>query len=268
VDAAERARECLTSAVKQCAGNLRWKIWLLGARIELNAGNEAAARALQQRALAEVSQKMRGVVRLEQSRLEEYYGQPSAARGVLLTAQAENSGDWRVYLEAVVMELRHTESSNVADADASLDAALARTLEACELHSSTGRLWALLLQLHRWRATRKECAYLDTHKDRGAQDEESVAQGLHALQCTHWRECMRLFRRAVKHVPKSGEVWCEGARLCLDPTSIFFNLRAARKYLKFAMQFTPQYGDQFIEATRLHMLLHGDVDGSASDSGV
>jgi len=69
---------------------------------------------------------------------------------------------------------------------------------------------------------------------------------------------MRVFRQAIKEVPKSGEVWCEGARIRLDPTCQFFNLKAAHKFLNFAIEFTPQYGDSFLEYIRLKMLLLGE----------
>lgn len=51
-------------------------------------------------------------------------------------------------------------------------------------------------------------------------------------------------------MPKSGEVWCEGARIHLNPLSKAFDLETAGKYLGFAVQFTPQYGDSFMECLR------------------
>ena len=35
---------------------------------------------------------------------------------------------------------------------------------------------------------------------------------------------MQSFREALKHVAKSGEVWCEGARIYLNPLSKDFHL--------------------------------------------
>lgn len=58
------------------------------------------------------------------------------------------------------------------------------------------------------------------------------------------------FPQALKEVPKSGEVWCEGARIHLNPLSKAFDLGTAGKYLGFAVQFTPQYGDSFMECLR------------------
>jgi len=59
-----------------------------------------------------------------------------------------------------------------------------------------------------------------------------------------------VFRKALNSVPKSGEVWCEGARIALHQGL----LDEARKYLAFAIQFTPQYGDSFVEQLRLELL--------------
>ena len=58
---------------------------------------------------------------------------------------------------------------------------------------------------------------------------------------------MQSFREALKHVAKSGEVWCEGARIYLNPVSKHFHLLNASKCLNYAVFFTPQYGDSFIE---------------------
>jgi hypothetical protein len=56
-------------------------------------------------------------------------------------------------------------------------------------------------------------------------------------------------------VPRSGEVWCEGARIFMHPLSRHFNLEAAKRFLEWAVQFTPQYGDSFLELLRLQLLL-------------
>ena len=65
---------------------------------------------------------------------------------------------------------------------------------------------------------------------------------------------LQVFRISLRHVAKSGEVWCEGARIYMNPTSCHFNPRNAAKCLNYAVFFTPQYGDSFIEALRLTLL--------------
>jgi tetratricopeptide (TPR) repeat protein len=93
---------------------------------------------------------------------------------------------------------------------------------ALQTHSGTGRLWASLVQLR--------------HFDGG---EEAQFNSL---------------KQALNAVPKSGEVWCEGARIHLNPFSHTFDVDRARRHLSFATKFTPQYGDGFLETLRLELL--------------
>jgi hypothetical protein len=91
-----------------------------------------------------------------------------------------------------------------------------------KLHNGTGRLWASLVQL--------------SHFDKGeAAQFESLKLALNA-------------------VPKSGEVWCEGARIHLNPFARTFDHQCARRHLIFATKFTPQYGDGFLEMIRQEMI--------------
>ena len=100
--------------------------------------------------------------------------------------------------------------------------ALSLAKQALEKHSGTGRLWACLVQLR----------YLE-----GGEGGQFVS-----------------LTNALRSVPKSGEVWCEGGRVHLNPFSKLFNLSEARRHLFFATRFTPQYGDGFLEALRLEMI--------------
>lgn len=97
-------------------------------------------------------------------------------------------------------------------------------LAALEQHPATGRLWSALIAL-------------EHSSDKGAV------------------EAMPAFRRAAREVPKSGEVWCEGARIFMNPLSPHFHIGRARKCLEFAVHLTPQYGDSFLELLRLRFLL-------------
>jgi len=93
---------------------------------------------------------------------------------------------------------------------------------ALDIHPGTGRLWASLVQLRFFEG-----------------GEEAQFASL---------------RRALNAVPKSGEVWCEGGRIHLNPFSRTFNLERTRRHLFFATKFTPQYGDSFLESLRLELL--------------
>lgn len=93
---------------------------------------------------------------------------------------------------------------------------------ALHLHSGTGRLWASLVQLRHY-------------------EEGESAQ-------------FKTLRLALNAVPKSGEVWCEGARIHLNPFARTFDLPSAQRHLSFATKFTPQYGDGFLETLRLEII--------------
>ena len=59
---------------------------------------------------------------------------------------------------------------------------------------------------------------------------------------------------AQKNIPKSGEVWCEGARLFSSPLCHKYDLEKAEEYLNIAIQFTPQYGDSFLELYKVYKI--------------
>ena len=101
------------------------------------------------------------------------------------------------------------------------DRAIAFAQKALIIHSGTGRLWAALIQLR--------------HED----------GEFHQV---------KVLKRALQAVPKSGEVWCEGARIFLNPFSPTFDLQEASRHLTFATKFTPQFGDSFLEQLRLNMI--------------
>lgn len=105
-----------------------------------------------------------------------------------------------------------------------LQAAKDAAIHALELHPATGRLWSALIALE--------------HSGEGGAD-----------------GAMAMFRKAVREVPKSGEVWCEGARVFLNPLGLHFHLGRAQRCLEFAVHLTPQYGDSFLELLRLRFLL-------------
>jgi len=127
--------------------------------------------------------------------------------------------EWKVYFEAVMLEIRN---GFFKEAEESVKASLV-------IHNATGRLWATLIQLQH------------------ARSKTSV----------DFEETYRTFIKSLNEIPKSGEVWCEGARLHMNsnPCNQYYDLDMARKYLEFAIQFTPQYGDSFLEMLKLTMIL-------------
>lgn len=105
-----------------------------------------------------------------------------------------------------------------------VDKAIEITDEALKIHGGTGRLWAFRVQLEAFVGVEEQIAVL---------------------------------KKAINAVPKSGEVWCEAARIALNPLSEYFNLASAKQYLEFAYRFTPQHGDSLIEMIRVEILEKG-----------
>eukprot|EP01038_Epipyxis_sp_PR26KG_P011499 gene11499-15404_t len=172
----EEARISLVKSLLVCPENLRWKIFLVGSRLEAGVGAIDKARYLLCRAFAEVPQKSKFNVYLELSRLEEYIGDIELARNILYKARQEVKSQWKVFLESILLEARAAKE--------------------------------------------------------------------------------KIIRQAIAEVPKSGEVWCERGRCHLNPLNTkSFDLSQAQRSLCFAIQFTPQYGDTFIEYIKLEMLM-------------
>jgi len=133
----------------------------------------------------------------------------------ILTKARHDEGKWKVFLESVLLELHmHDYERALKMCQVSIDARLA-----------TGRTWAALVSIHHYISVEKEVF--------------STGAVLAAL------------RVAIRAVPKSGETWCEAARLFLNPFNTQFSVERGRRFLEFAQIFTPQFGDTFLELIRL-----------------
>ena len=241
------ARKCYTQSLMTSPANLRWKVYLAGARLELFAGQISTAYTLLRQAKLEVPEKSKFHVYLECSRLEEFLGNINSARKILLIARHEIKNEWKLYLEAVLVEAR---AGNIIGAIYLADKALS-------MDSGSGRLWALLVQLvHKceWKnklLENKKIYFKNQETDDILDCPDIIPPLDYKIPSKYTILC-----RALCVVPKSGEVWCEGARTLLNPLSTkYFDLGKAQKYLSFSIQFTPQYGDSFIEYIRLELLM-------------
>lgn len=217
-------RMSLLHSLLCCPQNLRWKVLLSGARTEIAAGREQTARTLLQNALAEVPEKSKFHVFLDYARMEEYYENYDAARAFLCRAKREIANEWKIYYEIAMMEAR---LGNLIEA-------ISVAMEATRIYSGAGRLWALVIMLsHRMQWKRR---FAVVHGDMIPDSQQ-------------------LLFDAVSSVPKSGEVWCEVARSCMNPLFLDnFDLTEAQRTLSYAILFTPQYGDSFIEYVRLEII--------------
>ena len=105
-----------------------------------------------------------------------------------------------------------------------IDKAIDVLTSALKIHNGSGRLWAFRVQLESFHSVESQISIL---------------------------------KEAIQAVPKSGEVWCEAARIALNPLTKFFNIQRAKQYLEFAYKFTPQHGDSLVEMLRAEMLEKG-----------
>ena len=240
------ARAAYRAALDTCPANLAWKVWFGAARTETCAERPDAARACLAHATQLAPPKVAGTLCLERARLEEYARCPDAARALLQAAiqegygsggtpQAGTAGSTSSASSATTSGASGTATTAVvADWKIYLEtvllelragdtgAALARVREALAVHTDTGRLWATHVQLL-------------AHAPAGEQ--------------------AAVLARALAAVPKSGEVWCEGARMHMRHG----RYAEARQCLQRATLFTPQYGDSFVECLRVDLLEHGTL---------
>eukprot|EP00818_Percolomonas_sp_WS_P008820 CAMPEP_0117447590 /NCGR_PEP_ID=MMETSP0759-20121206/6956_1 /TAXON_ID=63605 /ORGANISM="Percolomonas cosmopolitus, Strain WS" /LENGTH=1112 /DNA_ID=CAMNT_0005239935 /DNA_START=429 /DNA_END=3768 /DNA_ORIENTATION=+ len=243
-------RQAVEKAVQTISSELVWKVYFEAAHIEERANEIKRARTMYARSVVKCLVNLRWKVWLAGARTELNAGQHQVARDLLNRALKEvpnktraqvliecarleeyygNIEKGREFLKRAKQEAKHEwkvflESILLEMRANNTRQAIKEAEEALEIHRGTGRLWAVLIQLK---------------------------------QCDGPDEQIKIFRQALVEVPKSGEVWCEGARIRLNPLSPKFNLDKARDYLNFAIKFTPQYGDSFIEYLRLELLSKG-----------
>ena len=152
---------------------------------------------------------------LELARILDFIGDVTTTAVVIERNMLLFPDEWKLVLERIQQLLREHRSID----------ALHLNLDALRRHSSAGRLWSSIIQL--------------THQYHPVGDVTYRLYGSSAA--------LQLFYTALFFVAKSGEVWCEGARIFLNPISKHFNPLNAQRCLHFAVYFTPQYGDSFIE---------------------
>ena len=259
------ARLDLVRALLTCQWNLSFKVWLASSRLELLAGRPEVARAALVEAMKDVPVKAQAQVLLECARVEEYSGNIAGARRILVRSLQQLKGEWKLHQELIFLEAR--QGRYVTSLKAAQQAIVASP--------GAARLWVILIQLcHRFEqhAVRKmrpisadspinilNSTTTEEQPPTTAVTTTTEASCAHDhLESTHTLVVPSkddLLLKALLEVPKSGEVWCEGGRCCLNPLVRYsFDLSVAQRNLNFALQFTPQYGDTFLEYLKLEML--------------
>ena len=152
---------------------------------------------------------------LELARILDFIGEVGTAAVVIERNMLLFPDEWKLVLERIQQLLRENRCLEALDLN----------LRALRHHSAAGRLWSSVIQL--------------TH--------QFVRMGGVTRRLYGSSAALQVFYTALFFVAKSGEVWCEGARIFLNPISKHFNPLNAQRCLHFAVYFTPQYGDSFIE---------------------
>ena len=247
-DLMRATRTLVERGARHISKDLVWKLWFESAQVEERAGFLHKSRAAYVKSVGTCAANLRWKVWLGGARTELCHQQIETSQALLERAYEESPPKTRAIVMLEQSRL-HELRGNVEQArrllkgarktnkqewkvflesvllelrNQSIGRALREARKALDVHRGTGRLWAVLIQL---------------------EQQHGVEQQL------------RVFQQALNEVPKSGEVWCEGARIFLNPHSACFNLHVARRFLNFAIEFTPQYGDSFIEYMRLQMLV-------------
>jgi tetratricopeptide (TPR) repeat protein len=242
--------ECISKSITSISKELVWKVYFEYAQIKERNGDISGARDAYVESAIHSIPTLRWKVWLAGSRLELNHGKLGTCHYLLNRALDEVPNKTRAsvliecarmeeylgkldlarnYIKKAQKEAKHEwkvflEGILLEMRNGQIERAIKEAREALKIHKRTGRLWAMLIQL----------LYIEGEE----------AQ-------------MRVFHEALLEVPKSGEVWCEGARIRMNPLYNKFDLAKAKKYLTFAINFTPQYGDSFIEYLKLQLLTRG-----------
>lgn len=114
---------------------VKWKVWLVAARLMLNQGMADEARACVERSCMEVPLKQISVALLDCAKFYEMIGENDRAIALMRKVRAQPNVEWKVQFEAVMMYMRmgrFTEAETLVK-------------ECLTLYNAKGRLWALLI---------------------------------------------------------------------------------------------------------------------------
>ncbi len=233
-----KVRLLMSNSVLSCPNNLRWKVWLLASRIEVSSGHLSKARKCLLQALREAPAKSKGQIYLECSRSEEYGNNLISARNTLTRACEDIKSEWKLPLELIQLEMRND----------SVERAVKSVQNAVVRHPGAGRIWVLYIQIsHRYEAI----ANIRNRENLNGKVKPESSDDSRVIIANK----DDILLKSLLEVPKSGEVWCEGARCAMNPLVRYsFDLSSAQRNLNFAIQFTPQYGDTFVEYMKLELI--------------
>ena len=115
--------------------NIKWKIWLIAARVQFHIGEYERSREIIERCCYEVPSKQMSMAMLDYAKHFEMRGQVQRARQILQHTKRIAKTEWKIHLESVLLEVRN----------GCFDAAEDLVFQSLNVHFATGRLWATLI---------------------------------------------------------------------------------------------------------------------------
>ena len=141
-DSYAKSQHFLRNALLEAPDCIRWKLWLVSARMLLSQQMVEQARLSIERACMEVPLKQISTALLEYAKFYETIGDNAKALAIINRVREQSNVEWKVQFEAVVMYMRM----------GMFEQAETIVREALDLYSAKGRLWALLIQIQHQRA--------------------------------------------------------------------------------------------------------------------
>ena len=123
--------------MQHCPDNIKWKVWLIAARIQFRLGEYERAREIIERCCYEVPSKQMSMAMLEYAKHFEMRSQPQRARQIMQHTKRIAKAEWKTHFEAVLLEIR----------SGCFEMAENLVHQSLTVHFATGRLWATLIQL-------------------------------------------------------------------------------------------------------------------------
>lgn len=132
---AQKTKEYLALATTDCPDSVKWKIWLIAARLMQNQGQLDQARLCIERSCMEVPLKQISLSLLEYAKYFEMIGDNERALEIMQRIRAQSTAEWKIQFEAVMMYMRMGKFQH------------AETMVKKSLKSyfAKGRLWAVLI---------------------------------------------------------------------------------------------------------------------------
>lgn len=133
----QKTKEYLAIVTTDCPDSVKWKIWLIAARLMQNQGHRDQARLCIERSCMEVPLKQISICLLEYAKYFEMVGENERALDIMQRVRMQSNAEWKIQFEAVMMYMRMGKFKGAESI----------VKESLKSYFAKGRLWAVLIQL-------------------------------------------------------------------------------------------------------------------------